>query len=72
MEERLFHQGEPLWLRGKPVTFVEYHFLTDRPFRGAVAVVRGAPNDVARMVPISKLARDKAESLARDRAIPTS
>ena len=64
MDEREFHQGDPLWLRGKPVIFVEYHFLSG-------AVVR-APDQAARVVPISKLARDQAESFARDRAIPAS
>jgi hypothetical protein len=67
-QEREFRRGEPLWLRGKPVIFVDYHFLSDRPVRGAV--VR-SPNELAaRVVPISKLGRDKAESVARDHAIP--
>lgn len=69
VEEKEFHQGEPLWLRGKPVIFIEYHFLSNRRVRGAV--VR-APNEAVRVVPSSKLARDKAESFARDRAIPAS
>lgn len=66
MEESEFRPGESLWLRGKPVIFVEYHFLSKGGVGGAV--VR-SPDEPPRVVPISRLARDKGESFAREWAL---
>jgi hypothetical protein len=55
-------------LSGREVTFVEYRrYATTRI---GAAVVRRADELETRVVPLWKLARDRAESLARASAVP--
>jgi hypothetical protein len=68
MEYDRFHTGEELWLRGQPVTFVDYHRYAPHPIRAAV--VRRHDERQARIVPLGKLTRDRDESLVRANAIP--
>jgi len=63
-----FQRGEKLWLRGEQVIFVEYH---GNRVGGAV-VVRPPDETSTRVVPAWKLARDRAESIARANAMPSS
>ena len=58
-----FRTGERLWFRGRPVIFVEY-------YRSA-AVVRRPDEAATRVVPIGKLARDRAQSLRLLTTIPS-
>jgi hypothetical protein len=64
----VFGKGEELWLGGRKVIFLEYH-RSASPRVGA-AVVRRLNEEGARVVPLWKLARDRAESIARTNAIP--
>jgi hypothetical protein len=70
MEDDRFQAGEQLWLRGRRVTFVDYHRYAAH--RIGVAVVRRQNEQEVRVVPLWKLARDRAESLARAHAMPAS
>jgi hypothetical protein len=70
MEDKGFRAGERLWLRGQQVIFVEYHRYAAN--RIGAAVVRRHNETTTRVVPLWKLARDRAESLARQNAIPAS
>jgi hypothetical protein len=74
MEHREFRRGEQLWLNGREVTFMEYHrFEYHRSVaapRIGAAVVRRHDEIETRVVPLWKLTRDRAESLARANAIP--
>jgi hypothetical protein len=63
-----FRRGEELWLGGRKVVFLEYH--RSAAARVAAAVVRRHDEEGARVVPLWKLARDRAESIARSNAIP--
>jgi hypothetical protein len=68
MDGEQFRAGERLWLRGRRVTFVEYHRYAAH--RIGVAVVRRDEEATTRVVPLAKLARDRAESIAREKARP--
>jgi hypothetical protein len=70
MEGREFRAGEQLWLRGEHLIFIEYHRYADH--RIGAAVVRRNTETTARVVPLWKLSRDQAESIARQNAIPAS
>jgi hypothetical protein len=67
MEEQKFRSGEQLWLHGERVTFVDYHDYASH--RVGAAMVRRQDDTTVRVVPLWKLARDPAESLARANAI---
>jgi hypothetical protein len=64
-----FHDGERLWLRGRPVTFVGYHrFAGGRHV--AAAFVRRDGDSRIRVVTAAKLGRSRTESLERETALP--
>ena len=63
-----FRRGDELWLGGRKVIFLEYH--RSAAARVGAAVVRRHDEEGARVVPVWKLARDRAESVARSNAIP--
>jgi hypothetical protein len=67
MEHPSFHAGEQLWLHGQRVVFVDYHRYAASSVRAAV--VRRHDETTHRVVPVRKLARDRAESLARETAM---
>jgi len=75
METNEFRRGEKLWLGGREVTFVEYHPFgyrqSDGPPSIGAAVVRRQNETETRVVALWRLARDRAESVARANAIPT-
>lgn len=68
VEDDRFRAGEQLWLRGRRVTFVDYHRYAAHHI--GVAVVRRQNEQEVRVVPLWKLTRDRAESLARANAMP--
>jgi hypothetical protein len=68
MSAKPFEHGEELWLAGRKVIFVDYH--RSAAARIGVAVIRRDDEDGTRVVPLWKLARDRAESIARSNAIP--
>lgn len=68
MEDGTFQIGEQLWLRGQQVIFVGYQ--RHAAHRIGVAAVRRPNETTARVVPLWKLAKDRAESLARQNAMP--
>jgi hypothetical protein len=70
MESSEFRAGEQLWLRGEQVTFIEHHRYVGH--RVGAAVVRRSNETTTRVVPLWKLSRDRAESIARQNAIPAS
>jgi len=70
MQQREFRAGEQLWLRGERVVFVEYHRYADR--RIGAAIVRRGNETTTRVVPLRKLSRARAESIARQNAIPAT
>jgi len=67
MDAEEFRPGEQVWLKGRQVTFVECSL---HGSRFGAAVVRRENEAVTRVVPLWKLARNRAESLAREYAIP--
>jgi hypothetical protein len=60
MEDGTFQIGEQLWLRGRPVIFVGYQ--RHAAHRIGVAAVRRPNGTTARVVPLWKLAKDRAEA----------
>jgi hypothetical protein len=68
MSAERFERGEHLWLAGRKVIFVDYH--RSAAARIGAAVIRREDEDGSRVVPLWKLARDRAESIARSNAIP--
>jgi hypothetical protein len=70
IEDDRFRAGERVWLRGREVTFIDYHRYA--PHRVGAAVVRRDNETQVRVVPLWKLARDRVESLVRAHSIPAS
>jgi len=70
MTARSFQRGDQLWLRGARVTFVDYHGYGHGRVRAAV--IRREGEETVRVVSLSKLARDRRESVVRATAIPMS
>lgn len=69
MERKYFRDGERLWLRGEPVTFVGYHrYAGGRHI--AAAFVRKDKDSRVRVVTAAKLGRSRSESLERETTIP--
>lgn len=69
MEGKDFRDGERLWLRGEPVTFVGYHrYAGGRHI--AAAFVRKDKDSRVRVVTAAKLGRSRSESLERETTIP--
>lgn len=70
MQDRKFRAREQLWLRGHQATFVDCHRYAAH--RSDAAVVPRHDETKVRVVPLSKLADDRTESLARAYATPLS
>jgi hypothetical protein len=70
MEDEPFRAGEQLWLRGQQVTFLEYHRYARH--RIGAAMVRRGDDETVRVVPLARLSRDRAESIALATTIPVS
>src|SRR5262249_10441581 len=68
MHELTFRAGDRLWLGGHPVTLCEYHRYG--PHRVGAALVRRNNETAARVVPVSKLAHDRSDSLACANGMP--
>jgi hypothetical protein len=64
-----FREGERLWLRGGPVTFVGYNRYSAGG-RATAAFVRKDGESSARVINAAKLGRSRAESLERQTSIP--
>jgi hypothetical protein len=69
MADGEFSRGEQVWLGGREVTFLEYHRYAGS--RIGAAVVRRKDARQTRVVALWKLARDRAESVARANAMPS-
>lgn len=69
MEGTYFREGERLWLRGQPVTFVSYNRYSGSK-RTTAAFVRKDGEANARVVNAAKLGCSRSESLARETSIP--
>jgi hypothetical protein len=70
MIENQYRVGEQLWLRGRRVTLVER--LPHASLGMRAAIVRREGEATARVVPLWRLARDRAESLERQYATPAT
>jgi hypothetical protein len=61
-----FSPGEELWLRGRRVTFVDYHgYAPSYPVGAAVVRKHDAETKSPVVVPLRKLARNRQDSLIR-------
>jgi hypothetical protein len=70
MQDEPFRTGEQLWLRGHRVIFVEYHRYARH--RIGAAMVRRGEDETVRVVPLARLSRDRAESIALATTMPVS